>query len=157
MKLNAINLRTARLPEMVSFYRDLLGLPCQERVPGRWEIQVGDLCLALVQGENVPPPDPENCLLEFAVEDAQASTAASPAWAFPPRASPPTCPGATAISPSKTRTATASTLSRSSDTKKREEAPPLFFYFPPPLFRFSMIYLFFASRTFSREARQPRQ
>lgn len=72
MKLNAINLRTARLPEMVSFYRDLLGLPCQERVPGRWEIQVGDLCLALVQGENVPPPDPENCLLEFAVEDALA-------------------------------------------------------------------------------------
>lgn len=72
MKLNAINLRTARLPEMVSFYRDLLGLPCQERVPGRWEIQVGDLCLALVQGENVPPPDPENRLLEFAVEDALA-------------------------------------------------------------------------------------
>ena len=51
MKLSAVNLRTARLPEMVSFYRDLLGLPCQERVPGRWEIQVGDLCLALVQGE----------------------------------------------------------------------------------------------------------
>ena len=72
MKLSAVNLRTARLPEMVSFYRDLLGLPCQERVPDRWEIQVGDLCLALVQGENVPPPDPENCLLEFAVEDALA-------------------------------------------------------------------------------------
>lgn len=72
MKLSAVNLRTARLPEMVSFYRDLLGHPCQERVPGRWEIQVGDLCLALVQGENVPPPDPENCLLEFAVEDALA-------------------------------------------------------------------------------------
>lgn len=72
MKLSAVNLRTARLPEMVSFYRDLLGLPCQERVPGRWEIQVGDLCLALVQGENVSPPAPENCLLEFAVEDALA-------------------------------------------------------------------------------------
>ena len=24
------------------------------------------------RGENVPPPDPENCLLEFAVEDALA-------------------------------------------------------------------------------------
>lgn len=72
MKLSAVNLRTARLPEMVRFYRDLLGLPCQERAPGRWEVQVGEICLALVQGENVPPPDPENCLLEFAVEDALA-------------------------------------------------------------------------------------
>ena len=70
MKLSAVNLRTARLPEMVRFYRDLLGLPCQERAPGRWEVQVGEICLALVQGENVPPPDPENCLLEFLVEDA---------------------------------------------------------------------------------------
>ena len=70
MKLSAVNLRTARLPEMVSFYRDLLGLPCQERAPGRWEVQVGEICLALVQGGNVPPPDPENCLLEFLVEDA---------------------------------------------------------------------------------------
>ena len=60
MKLSAVNLRTARLPEMVRFYRDLLGLPCQERVPGRWEVQVGEICLALVQGGNVPPPDPEN-------------------------------------------------------------------------------------------------
>lgn len=69
MKLSAINLRTPRLSEMVSFYRDALALPCEERAPGRWEVQVGEVCLALVQGENVPPPDPENCLLEFAVED----------------------------------------------------------------------------------------
>lgn len=135
MKLSAVNLRTARLPEMVSFYRDLLGLPCQERVPGRWEIQVGDLCLALVQGENVPPPDPENCLLEFAVEDALAQYRRITGLGLsPPRASPPTCPGAAAISPSKTRTATVLTSSRSSDTKRERRRLLSFFIFPLPFF-----------------------
>lgn len=140
MKLNAVNLRTARLPEMVSFYRDLLGLPCQERVPGRWEIQVGDLCLALVQGENVPPPDPENCLLEFAVEDALAQYRRVTGLGLSPpgRARRPAL-GLPLFRHQRPGRQLYRLRPEALTPKKREEAPPPFFYFPPPLFSSSML------------------
>ena len=69
MKLNGVNIATARLEEMAAFYQALLDAPCVERGPGRREVWAGESFVALCAAKEGFCPNPQGCLLEFGVED----------------------------------------------------------------------------------------
>lgn len=74
MKLNCVNIPTVRVDEMRDFYSFVLRAPYDgsHGGPDRYEIPVGEAWIVICRVSAMPKAIPENCGLEFVVEDVDA-------------------------------------------------------------------------------------
>lgn len=72
MKLKCVNLVSTDPTRMKEFYALVLQAPCNEIVPGRFEIPAGDVTVVITPTSVKTPVNPDCCGLEFLVEDVDA-------------------------------------------------------------------------------------
>ena len=73
MKLGCVNISTTNVDEMRDFYSLVLNTPYDDFLaPDRYEIKLGDVGIIICRASTPTVINPENCGLEFAVEDVDA-------------------------------------------------------------------------------------
>ncbi len=72
MKLKCVNLVSIDPVRMKEFYSLVLQAPCDEIVPGRFEIQAENVTIVVTPTGVKTPVNPDCCGLEFLVEDVDA-------------------------------------------------------------------------------------
>ena len=74
IKLGSVSVMTSNIEEMKKFYTDVFEAFCDESHggPDRCEIKFGDDFIVLCKTSRPPVIDPENCGMEFVVDDVDA-------------------------------------------------------------------------------------
>ena len=72
MKLKCVNIVSTSPAALAGFYAMVLNASCNELVPGRFEIAVGDVTVVITRTSTKTPVNPDCCGLEFAVGDVDA-------------------------------------------------------------------------------------